>query len=112
MRTASSKKQAEKREKSAATTPAPKVKGRTEGRGLSKTREGVVVSNKMQKTVVVAVVRQVRHPQYGKFVRSTKKLMVHDEQGCGVGDRVEVVETRPLSRLKRWKVSRIVTRAS
>lgn len=81
-------------------------------RGNRKTQDGVVVSNKMDKTVVVAVVRQVRHATYGKFVRKTKKFYVHDEaRACGVGDKVRIVETRPLSKLKRWKVESILTKA-
>ena len=81
-------------------------------RGLRKTREGVVVSCKMEKTVVVAVVRQVRHETYGKFVRKTKRYYAHDEaKGCGVGDIVKIVETRPLSKLKRWRVESVVRKA-
>ncbi len=83
-----------------------------EPRGLRKRQDGVVVSNKMEKTVVVAVVRQVRHATYGKFIRKTKKFYAHDEaKQCGVGDRVRIVETRPLSKLKRWKVESILTKA-
>jgi len=81
-------------------------------RGLRKTQDGVVVSNKMNKTLVVAVVRQVRHATYGKFVRRTKKFYAHDEANqCGVGDRVRIVETRPISKLKRWKVESILKKA-
>jgi len=81
-------------------------------RGIRKVREGTVVSDKMDKTVVVAVVRQVRHSTYGKFVRRTKKLYAHDErEQCGVGDVIRIVETRPLSKLKRWKVESIVRKA-
>jgi small subunit ribosomal protein S17 len=81
-------------------------------RGLTKRQEGVVVSDKMEKTVVVAVVRQVKHSTYGKFVRRTKKFYAHDEGGvCGVGDRVCIVETRPLSKLKRWKVESVLVKA-
>jgi small subunit ribosomal protein S17 len=81
-------------------------------RGLRKTQEGIVVSSKMDKTLVVAVVRQVRHAAYGKFVRRTKKFYAHDEanQG-GVGDRVRIVETRPLSKLKRWKLESVLRKA-
>ncbi len=83
-----------------------------DGRGLRKRQVGVVVSDKMEKTVVVAVVRQVRHRMYGKFVRQTKKFYAHDENRvCGVGDRVCIVETRPLSKLKRWKVESVLTKA-
>ena len=84
----------------------------TEGRGLRKSREGVVVSNKMQKTVVVAVVRQVQHQAYGKYIRKTSKHYAHDEKNeCQVGDRVRIVETRPLSKLKRWKVESVLAKA-
>lgn len=83
-----------------------------EARGNHKTQDGVVVSAKMDKTVVVAVIRQVRHATYGKFVRKTKKFYAHDEaRTCGVGDRVRIVETRPLSKLKRWKVESVLTKA-
>jgi small subunit ribosomal protein S17 len=81
-------------------------------KGLRKAQEGVVVSSKMNKTIVVAVVRQVRHAAYGKFVRRTKKFYAHDESNqCGVGDRVRIIETRPLSRLKRWKLDSIIRKA-
>ena len=77
-----------------------------------KTREGRVVSSKMDKTVVVAITTQVKHPQYGKFVRRTKKYVAHDETNqCGVGDTVRIVETRPLSKTKRWRVQQIITKA-
>lgn len=77
-----------------------------------KVREGLVVSNKMDKTVVVAIVRQVKHAQYGKFIRSTKKYVAHDEENvCGVGDLVRIVETRPLSKTKRWRVQDVVVKA-
>ena len=81
-------------------------------RGLMKTREGYVVSNTMNKSVVVAISRQKKHAQYGKYVRQTKKYMAHDEQNsCQVGDRVLIVETRPLSKCKRWRVQAIVQKA-
>jgi len=77
-----------------------------------KVREGVVVSDAMQSTVVVAVVERVRHPRYGKTVQRTKKLYVHDaDDTAKVGDRVRVQETRPLSKLKRWRLTEIVERA-
>jgi small subunit ribosomal protein S17 len=83
-----------------------------QARGLRKRQEGMVVSNKMEKTVVVAVVRQVRHATYGKFVRRTKKFYAHDEsKQCGIGDRVRIVETRPISKLKCWKVEAVITKA-
>jgi small subunit ribosomal protein S17 len=77
-----------------------------------KVREGVVVSDAMSATVVVAVVERVRHPKYGKTVQRTKKLYVHDaEDSAKVGDRVRVQETRPLSKLKRWRLTEVVERA-
>jgi small subunit ribosomal protein S17 len=81
-------------------------------RGIVKERVGKIISNKMNKTVVVAVDQVVEHPLYKKTLRRTKKLYAHDEQNrCGVGDTVRVIETRPLSRLKRWRVSAILERA-
>lgn len=78
-----------------------------------KTREGVVVSDKMQKTRVVAVERVYRHPRYQRVVRSSKRLKAHDERNeSRVGDRVIIEETRPLSKEKRWQIREIVTRAS
>ena len=83
-----------------------------EVRGRRKVREGLVVSDKMNKTVVVAVEDQVKHPLYGKVMRRTNKLKAHDEQNaCGVGDRVLLMETRPLSATKRWRVVEILERA-
>lgn len=77
-----------------------------------KVREGTVVSNSMERTVVVAVVERVRHPRYAKTVQRTKRLYAHDEeQTAGVGDRVRVAETRPLSKLKRWRVVEVLERA-
>jgi small subunit ribosomal protein S17 len=77
-----------------------------------KVREGIVVSDAMTATVVVAVVERVRHPKYGKTVQRTKKLYVHDaEDSAKVGDRVRVQETRPLSKLKRWRLTEVVERA-
>jgi small subunit ribosomal protein S17 len=84
----------------------------TDTRGLRKTQEGIIVSSKMDKTIVVAVVRQVRHAAYGKFVRRTKKFYAHDESNQGaVGDRVRIVETRPMSKLKRWKLESVLRKA-
>jgi small subunit ribosomal protein S17 len=84
----------------------------TETRGYRKTREGYVVSDKMDKTVVVAVEDRVKHPKYGKVLRRTKKYKAHDEQNaCGVGDRVLLMETRPLSATKRWRVAEILEKA-
>ena len=77
-----------------------------------KVREGVVISDKMVSTLVVAVNERVRHPRYGKTVQRTKKLYVHDEKNeAKIGDRVRVQETRPLSKLKRWRLTEIVERA-
>ena len=83
-----------------------------EARNLRKTRIGVVVSDKMDKTVVVAVQDNVRHPLYKKIVKTTYKLKAHDEKNeCGIGDRVKVMETRPLSRDKRWRLVSILEKA-
>ena len=81
-------------------------------RGFRKEREGYVVSDKMDKTVTVEVEDRVQHPLYGKTIRRTKKVKAHDEaNGCGVGDRVLLMETRPLSATKRWRVVRILEKA-
>lgn len=77
-------------------------------RGRRKTREGIVVSNRMAKTVVVMVQRRTQHPLYGKVVIRSNKFKAHDEQSCDIGDRVEIMETRPLSRDKRWRVTQIL----
>ncbi len=83
-----------------------------EERNLRKTRQGVVISNKMQKTIVVATKFKEKHPIYGKFVSKTNKYHVHDEkEDCNVGDTVLIMETRPLSKTKRWRVVEIVERA-
>jgi len=79
-----------------------------ETRSIRKVRQGVVASNKMQKTVVVKIVRRTQHGLYVKVVLRTEKFKAHDEVGCDVGDIVEIMETRPLSRDKRWRVTRIV----
>ena len=80
--------------------------------GRRKVREGLVVSNKMDKTVVVLVEDRVKHALYGKVLRHTSKLKAHDEQNqCGVGDRVQIMETRPLSATKRWRVVEILEKA-
>ncbi len=77
-----------------------------------KVREGLVVSDAMEATVVVAVIERVRHPRYGKTVQRTKRLYVHDaDNSAKVGDRVRVIETRPMSKLKRWRVSEVLERA-
>ena len=83
-----------------------------EKRGHRKIRTGTVVSNRMEKTVVVAIVRSYQHPLYKKVVRTTKKVLAHDEQNnCNVGDVVQVIETRPLSKHKRWRVQSIISAA-
>lgn len=81
-------------------------------RGFRKEREGLVVSDKMDKTVVVAVEDRFKHPLYGKVVRRTSRLKAHDaDNACGVGDRVLLMETRPLSATKRWRIVRILEKA-
>jgi small subunit ribosomal protein S17 len=83
-----------------------------EERGARKTRTGLVVSDKMQKTVVVAIERRVPHPEYGKMVTRTKRVKAHDEENiANTGDTVRIMETRPLSKDKRWRVVEIVERA-
>ena len=84
----------------------------TETRELRKVRVGKVVSDKMDKTIVVAIEDNVRHPKYGKIIKRTVKIHAHDEKNeCGVGDRVAVMETRPLSKTKRWRVTEIIEKA-
>ena len=81
-------------------------------RNLRKTRIGVVTSNKMNKTITVAVERKVKHPIYGKFVKKTTKFHAHDEkQECTIGDIVKIMETRPLSKTKRWRLVEVVEKA-
>jgi small subunit ribosomal protein S17 len=81
-------------------------------RGYRKVREGLVVRDKMDKTVVVEVEDRVKHPKYGKVIRRTKKYTAHDgDNACGVGDRVLLMETRPLSATKRWRVAEILEKA-
>ena len=83
-----------------------------EERNLRKVRVGTVVSDKMNKTVVVAIEDNVKHPKYGKIIKRTLKVHAHDEEGiCGVGDRVEIMETRPLSKTKRWRIVEIIEKA-
>ena len=85
---------------------------REAARGYRKSREGLVTSDKMDKTVVVEVEDRVKHPKYGKVIRRTNKLKAHDEQNAaGVGDRVLLMETRPLSATKRWRVAEILEKA-
>jgi small subunit ribosomal protein S17 len=84
----------------------------TAARNRRKSREGLVVSDKMDKTVVVVVEDRVKHPLYGKVLRRTSRLKAHDEQNaCGIGDRVLLMETRPLSATKRWRVVEILEKA-
>ena len=84
----------------------------SEQRGLRKTREGMVVSDKMDKTIVVEIKTRVRHPLYGKIMNQTNKLKAHDEKNeCRIGDRVRVMETRPLSKEKRWRLVEILEKA-
>jgi len=80
-----------------------------EDRNLRKTRIGVVTSNKMNKTITVSVERKVKHPIYGKFVKKTTKFHAHDEKNeCSIGDTVKIMETRPMSKTKRWRLVEVV----
>jgi small subunit ribosomal protein S17 len=91
---------------------APAVEAAESRENPRKIREGIVVSDKMDSTIVIAIVERVRHAVYGKTVQRTKKLYVHDEKNeAKIGDRVRVQETRPLSKLKRWRLTEIVERA-
>ncbi|MGI6192531.1 MAG: 30S ribosomal protein S17 [Christensenellales bacterium] len=81
-------------------------------RGIRKTRIGTVVSDKMDKTIVVAIKTKVRHPLYGKMINHTVKFKAHDEENaCGIGDTVKIMETRPLSKDKRWRLVEIIEKA-
>lgn len=81
-------------------------------RNLRKVRVGKVVSDKMDKSIVVSVERKVKHPMYGKFVKKTSRFMAHDENNeCGIGDTVRIMETRPLSKSKRWRLVEIIEKA-
>ena len=81
-------------------------------RNLRKERVGVVISNKMEISIVVSEVKKVKHPMYGKFVLKTKKYIVHDDKNdCNIGDTVKIMETRPLSKSKRWRMVEIIERA-
>ena len=94
------------------TDTATEAAGTTQQRSARKVREGLVVSDKMDKTVVVSVEDRVKHALYGKVLRRTSKLKAHDEQNeCGIGDRVLIMETRPLSATKRWRVVQVLERA-
>ena len=93
-------------------TPAPEAPRAEKPRGRRKTRIGYVVSDKMQKTIVVELEDRKSHPLYGKIIRTTTKVKAHDENGdAGVGDRVSLMETRPLSATKRWRLVEILERA-
>ena len=84
----------------------------TEERTLRKVRVGMVVSDKMDKTVVVAIEDNVKHPVYGKIIKRTLKVHAHDEaNACGIGDKVSIMETRPLSKTKRWRIVEIIEKA-
>ena len=84
----------------------------SEQRALRKERTGIVTSNKMDKSIVVSVERKVKHPIYGKFIKQTKKFMAHDEKNeCGIGDLVKIMETRPLSKNKNWRVIQVLEKA-
>ena len=92
--------------------PVTPATGAKPERNARKERIGRVTSDKMQKTITVAVDRKVKHPMYGKFMNKTKKLTVHDEKNeCGIGDTVRVMETRPLSKNKRWRLVEIIEKA-
>jgi len=81
-------------------------------RGLRKTRIGIVVSDKLEKTITIAIIRKVPHPLYKKYFKKTTRLMAHDEKDdCKVGDKVKIMETRPLSKNKRWRLVEIVEKA-
>jgi small subunit ribosomal protein S17 len=83
-----------------------------ENRNLRKERTGIVVSNKMQKTITVSVRRKLKHPIYGKFIEMSKKYTAHDEENtCKIGDTVKIMETRPLSKKKSWRLVEIIERA-
>jgi small subunit ribosomal protein S17 len=83
-----------------------------EERNFRKTKVGLVVSNKMEKSIVVAVQRKLKHPKYGKFMQKTTKFMAHDEKNeCSEGDTVKIMETRPLSKSKRWRLVEVVEKA-
>ncbi len=93
------------------TRPGNNMQSTTE-RSARKERTGTVVSNKMDKSFMIAIKRQIKHPIYGKFIKRTTKLMVHDEQNdAGEGDTVRIMETRPISKNKRWRLVEVVERA-
>lgn len=83
-----------------------------EKRNLRKERTGIVVSNKMDKSIIVQIERRVKHPMYGKFIKKTNKFVAHDEKNdCNIGDTVRIMETRPLSKNKNWRLVEIIERA-
>ena len=83
-----------------------------EDRNLRKVRVGIVTSNKMDKSITVMIEKKVQHPKYGKFLKQSKKFHAHDEKNeCGIGDIVKIMETRPLSKLKRWRLVEVVEKA-
>jgi small subunit ribosomal protein S17 len=99
-------------EKAAEMSSSTETASTASARGFRKTREGLVVSDKMDKTVVVVVEDRVKHALYGKVIRRTSNLNAHDEENaCGVGDRVLLMETRPLSATKRWRVVQVIEKA-
>ena len=99
-------------EEATKTTSTTDTADTAEARAARKVREGLVVSNKMNQTAVIAIVERVRHPKYAKFVNRTKKLYAHDENNdVNIGDRVRVMETRPMSKLKRWRITEVLERA-
>lgn len=84
----------------------------TTDRKLRKEKTGIVTSNKMEKSIVVSVERKVKHPKYGKFIKTTNKFMAHDEKNeCTIGDKVRIMETRPLSKNKNWRLVEIIEKA-
>jgi small subunit ribosomal protein S17 len=86
--------------------------GETAGRTARRTKIGIVTSNKMQKSITVEVSRREKHPMYGKFINKTSRFMAHDEANqCGVGDKVRIMETRPLSKRKRWRLVEVIEKA-
>jgi small subunit ribosomal protein S17 len=95
-----------------AAAPAPAASKGDPDRGRRKLRQGKVVSTKMEKTIIVVIESRVRHPLYGKFMKRSKRFKAHDEQSaCGEGDTVEIMETRPLSKEKRWRLVRVIEKA-
>jgi small subunit ribosomal protein S17 len=99
-------------ETEAGTTAKASAAGTAIGRGNRAQKVGIVASDKMQKTIVVRVDRLVKHPKYRRYVRRTSKFMAHDDVGATIGDKVRIVETRPLSARKRWRVVEIVQKAA